>query len=401
CRAVLVAGFALSFPFLALYLNHERGISMGWIGVFVAVNMLGRALGQLWGGRLADAYGRKRVMVCALFGRGILIFGSAWLIFERAPLMPIVGSHILHSFVGSFFEPASMAWVSDIYKSHERSSAYSFLRVAANLGWAVGPALGGILASHSYAAAFLATSALTLLCGALLYGWLEETPPSAARTQAAGAHTPRLGAILADERLFRCCLHLALLSAAMAQIIVTFSVHCVRFVGLSEFQVGILFSINGLWVVCLQYWATQKLIKFRLTGLMGIGCLILAVGFGMISLAHTFGWLAAAVSVYTFGEILVAPSQTALVANMSPPHERGRYLGAAGLAQQVGGAAGPLLGGLALEALGPRWPGGLWVIAGAACLLSAWQFERFKAQLTPAEDGLGFPLPIRQGEETA
>ncbi|MBI4249259.1 MAG: hypothetical protein HY611_07130, partial [Elusimicrobia bacterium] len=47
CRAVLVAGFALSFPFLALYLNHERGISMGWIGVFVAVNMLGRALGQL------------------------------------------------------------------------------------------------------------------------------------------------------------------------------------------------------------------------------------------------------------------------------------------------------------------------------------------------------------------
>ena len=135
----------------------------------------------------------------------------------------------------------SPPWVSDIYKSHERSSAYSFLRVAANIGWAVGPALGGILASHSYAAAFLATSALTLLCGALLYGWLEETPPSAARTQAAGAHTPRLGAILADERVFRCCLHLALLSAAMAQIIVTFSVHCVRFVGLFRIPSGIAF----------------------------------------------------------------------------------------------------------------------------------------------------------------
>ena len=62
----------------------------------------------------------------------------------------------------------------------------------------------------------------------------------------------------------------------------------------------------------------------------------------------------------TIGELLVAPTATATVANLAPPNMHGRYMGFITLANGMGSSLAPLLGGGLNDFIGPRaiWLGG-------------------------------------------
>jgi MFS family permease len=71
-----------------------------------------------------------------------------------------------------------------------------------------------------------------------------------------------------------------------------------------------------------------------------------------------------AVTVWTIGEIIGAGLLAALVATMSPPHLRGRYMGVFGMSYGVSAFLAPGLGTQVLARLGE---GTLW----SGCLLLA------------------------------
>ena len=106
-EGILVAGYAISFPFLAVYLNTRRGVPMAWVGVFLSVSMLVASAAQFIGGEVSDAIGRRKVMVFSLALRSVLIAVIAWIVYSRAGVWAIFVFHPLAMFVGSFFHPAA------------------------------------------------------------------------------------------------------------------------------------------------------------------------------------------------------------------------------------------------------------------------------------------------------
>ena len=62
------------------------------------------------------------------------------------------------NFFGSLFEPASSAMVADMVEPSRRLEAYGLLRIGQNIGWTVGPLLGGLLAGRRDAYTYLPQS---------------------------------------------------------------------------------------------------------------------------------------------------------------------------------------------------------------------------------------------------
>jgi len=100
---------------------------------------------------------------------------------------------------------------------------------------------------------------------------------------------------------------------------------------------------------------------------MATGYVLVGSGYALYSFAHTIPALVCAMTVVTFGEIVTIPVSVAYIADLAPPHMRGRYMGAHGLVWAAALVIGPGLG-MKLFALGPAV---LWLSCGALGLLAA------------------------------
>ncbi len=386
-EGLMTAGYAVSFPFLAVYLSGHRGLPMPLVGVFLSGSMLVASLAQFVGGEVSDAIGRRKVMVYSLALRALLIAVIAWVIWSSAPVWAIFVFHPLGMFIGSFFHPAARSWVADFTPPAGRMKAYGFLRMGNNAGWALGPALGGLLAEGSYSLMFFATAAVFAVCTVIVSLSVRDVPGLARGRFTA----PGLGGAaqaLSNRAFLRFCVFGFTMSAVMSQLVVSSSLYSKTYLGLSEREIGLLFSVNGLMVVVFQYAVTRLLENFRITAGLAAGALAYALGYLSFGYAPSFFYAAAAIVVVTFGELAVSPGMQALGANMAPRAEKGRYLGIQGLFQQVGSSTGILIGSNAIGFLSPRFQQGPWFIVAALAVTSCLGFLSLGARLSPEQDGL-------------
>src|SRR5689334_3231959 len=132
-------------PFLTVYLT-GRGFSLGEAGFVMGVFGCGAILGGYLGGWLSDKFGFFRVQVTSLLLNGILFITLGFM----QELWQFALCIFLLSSLGDAFRPANAAAIAAYSSEENRTRCYSLNRLATNLGWAIGPAVGGILASYNY-----------------------------------------------------------------------------------------------------------------------------------------------------------------------------------------------------------------------------------------------------------
>jgi len=164
-RVLASTGFAIVIPFLSLYLHGERGVPMSLVGGIFFIAALTGAAGQVLGGELTDRLGRKIVLVGSQLTRAAAFVGLGAAVLLHAPLVWFAVLTSLSALAGRAFEPPSGAMVADISQGSARLESYAVLRVGGNLGWALGPAIGGFLAALSYPSLFLIAALMLLLSG--------------------------------------------------------------------------------------------------------------------------------------------------------------------------------------------------------------------------------------------
>ncbi len=398
----MAAGYAMSFPFLAVYLSSQRGMPLQWVGAFLAGSMLVASLAQYIGGEVSDAIGRRKVMVYSLALRALTIAVIAWAVYSRAPLWTIFVSHPVSMFIGSFFHPAARSWVADYTPPAGRMKAYGFLRVGTNAGWALGPALGGFLAAGSYTLMFFVTALVFAACTVIVSLTVKDLPGLAKGSFDSPGLSGAMAA-LADKAFLRFCIFTFTMAAVMSQLVVSSSLYSATYLGLSEMQIGLLFSVNGLLVVLLQYFVTRLLEARRITAGLAAGALAYGAGYLLFGYAPSFFFAAAAIVVVTLGELAVSPGLQALGANMAPRAQKGRYLGVQGVFQQVGSSAGILIGSNAIGLISPVFREGPWFIIAALAAVSCAGFLSLGSRLSREQDGLrpaqiSSPPPSRAAE---
>lgn len=360
-------GGALLFPFFSLYITKKFGVGMTQVGVLFGIYSITGLLSSLVGGALTDRMGRK----------GLLLF-SLVMSALSALLMGIVDQFILFVIVtvvvGLLADvgfPAQQAMIADLLPEKKRAEGFGILRVVANLAVTLGPMIGGLLAATSYLLLFVLDAAASLTTAGILFFTLRETKQPAQDGEQPESMAQTFGGyfkVLKDSA-FTWFLVASMLSVLVyMQMNTTLSVYLRDVHGVPEQGFGYILSLNAAMVVLFQFPITRWISKFRPMMIMVIGTLFYAVGFGMYGYVSLYIMFLFAMVIITIGEMLVSPVSQSIVARLAPEAMRGRYMAAYGFSWIIPSAIGPLLAGLVMDNLDPRW---VWYAAGLVGFVAA------------------------------
>ena len=339
-------GFAVAIPFISIYFSREIGLSLFQIGLFFGGLAIIRSAFQLIGGEFSDRVQRRSLLIYTQIIRGVAFLGMAYSILNNLGFFWVAFFLIINSIFGAIFHPAANAMVSDILPKGKRLDGYAITRSAGNLGWAVGPAIGGYMAAYSYGYLFIVAAVITTFSGIVFALFLKA--PNV--VQITDKFTFRdLLAIKDDKNLAIHSILIFILYLVVAQLIATFSVYAVEIIGLSEHQLGIIYTVNGLMVATLQLPITHLLQNRSFTFQLSIGAFIYAIGYGLIGLFSAFKYFLFAIVILTIGEMFMSPPSLALTSQLAPEGRMGRYMGIFSFFVSAGWSFGPMYGGFLLE----------------------------------------------------
>ncbi|MBA4493958.1 MDR family MFS transporter [Paenactinomyces guangxiensis] len=352
--------FMMLMPFFALYLK-EKVDSLVQVGVVMAVAPTVAVAGSVMGGRLADTCGRKPIMILSMLGNGIVMLG--FLFFDSFPAYMILSAGM--GFFNSLFHPAASAMVTDVTESENRTEAFGLLRMGHNIGAAIGPLIGATIVVLSKAVIFLSAAATLIIYSLIVLFFIRETLPAQKQPDSQkDDFSSSLKILLRDKVLALFVVTGIVISMGFSQtegmLPLHFDNEMSHIFGKNN-PFPYLMALNGALVVLFQFpisrWANAKPIgKMMLYGALLFGIGLLAIGWLPTLFGHwntnyiiVLSSLLLAYTVYTLGEMVMSPVQMTFVANIAPENLRGTYMGASGLQWIIGGAAGPVLGGLLLE----------------------------------------------------
>jgi DHA1 family multidrug resistance protein-like MFS transporter len=173
-QLIAISGFSVFMPFLPYYVQ-ELGITdvkrvAFWAGLLTSAQAVSMALvAPLWGS-LADRYGRKIMVVRAMFGGAVVIslMGFVNSVWQLVVLRAIQGT-----LTGTV--SAATTLVASSAPPQRRGFALGTLQMAFYLGGSVGPLIGGFIAdSMGYRPTFWVTAALLTAAGILVTTLVHE-----------------------------------------------------------------------------------------------------------------------------------------------------------------------------------------------------------------------------------
>jgi MFS family permease len=377
-RAVNTMGLSLAMTFLGIYVVETRGYPAWLYGVVAMTANLGQSLSNAWAGNLSDRIGRRPLITTSLFLRSVFIAALGTQVLLDAPLWTLALNMIVSSALRGCFEPVSYALVSDVVREDQRISAFGLQRMGTNLGWAIGPALGGVLTLvMSYGAVFYIAAA-AMIAAALVTMTVPD--PITRRSDAPtddGAVLASLGASMRDGTLRLLMLGTFLAALISTQMYATFSIYMTDTLHLAKADVGVLYTLNGIGVLCLQLPALAIVRRFGIATVLPWASLFDALGFALVGLATSFAGGAVAMLVITAAEVHFAPAHQTAIAQVADPARRGRTYGVVGFAQMAGVAIAPLIGGLLLDAIGAAHHLAMWALIAGIGILQAICFAAF------------------------
>jgi MFS family permease len=259
-----------------------------------------------------------------------------------------------------------LSLISQMVPAAQRKSAFALIRLAINLGMSVGPMLGAALAMWSFTAVFVVDGFTTLLAGVALLVFFRPRLLTENEVTPAGTLVPEQPATCAQFAVF---LGATLMVAVVfLQLDSTVPLYLVNHLGLPLAIYGLAFTVNTLIIVILELWVNAATAPWPPRCAMGLGALLIALGFsGMVAVSGVVTFLLCVV-VWTVGEMLLFPATGAYVAEISPARRRGTWMGLYTMSFNAGFAVAPVFGTLVLEEFGPD---ALWAGAGVLGVMAA------------------------------
>jgi len=347
------------WPFLMIYVSEKLTLSLSTVSTLITINAVVGLVASFIAGAVSDKLGRKLVMIISLAvnGIGYLFMSQAHTYLEFAIIMVLMGAS------NPLYQVGSDAMLADMIVPEKRIRAYAIIRMINNAGIAVGPAMGGFVASRSYTYAFLGAAIGMLTYSLLLVFRARETLDKAYQAEKE-TWIESLGGyrrVFRDHPYVVFALLVGIGLIAPSMLWTLFAVYTKQNFGLPENLYGWLPTTNALMCVFLQFPLTQVSRRFQPLPVIGVGMLIYALGVGSAALMSSFWGFWASMVLMTFGELTLIPTASKYIADLAPVDMRGRYMSFYWFAWGIARGAAPLIGGFLNDNISPRsiWIGGL------------------------------------------
>jgi MFS family permease len=371
-------GNGVVLPFLVIYFHDVRGFGLGTAGLAVAVASAAQLTAGIAVGPIIDRVGPRPTLAAGLvlqaIGYGLLpLVRTPW---QGFTVMVVEGAG------SACFWPSQSTLVSALTPATRRHAAFAQQRLTMNLGLGLGGLVGGLIAHvrdpHSFTVLFT-LDALTFIAYVFVLGLVRA--PVVQRDEAAAPAT--YAAVARDKTFVGLWTLNFLLVMAGYSLFVLLPQFARDHSHVSEREIGLVFAVNTATIVIVQLPLSRWIEGRRRMRALALMPLLWAVAWLLVD--ATGAWLeataafvafAVAAGIFGAGECFHGPAHQALVADIGPPHLRGRYFAVHSLSWGLAGTVGPAVGGFILAAA----PFALWPAAAAVCVVSAFgalALERF------------------------
>lgn len=368
-----VGGFVVIF--LTIYLTTVRHFSPSQAGLIMGLWAAGGAAGTMIGGVSADRLGRKVTLLCSqvLTAAALLVMAFVTSYWALALLGLLLG------LVAEAARPAFQAMMIDIVPEHDRLRAFTLNYWAINVGFAVAAVLAGVAAQADYHLIFIVDAATTLATFTLLLFTVPETRSPIAASPGSAAKPGGLRDVFADRTFILYAALNILVAFVFLQHLTTLPI-AMSMDGISSRTYGSVIALNGVLIVLGQLFIPKLVRGLNRSRMLAVAAVVMGAGFGLTAFADTPVFYAVTVLVWTLGEMINAPANSTLLADLSPAALRGRYQGVFSLSWSIAGFGAPIVGGFVQEHAGNSalWLScaGIGVIVAVAQVLSGPARER-------------------------
>ena len=315
---------AMVIPFLSLYLVNDKGFTLPQVGWIMTSFGIGSLTGTWIGGKLTDSIGFYKVIVFSLFFGGI---GFVLLQFIETFYGFCIGIFLL-ILVADSYRPAIFV-AADTYSDPETvTRSITLIRLAINLGFSIGPVIGGIIiATISYSSLFWIDGVTCIIAAAGLFFWLK---PKKSKEDKEKIIAVKEGVPPYLYGLFMLFFFIMVTNGtAFVQYFSVMPLYYEKAHFLTEDLIGWLFFLNGAVIVVFEMpligWLERKQMSKTMATFWGIA--LLALSFIVLNLTSWSGILIVAMLLMTFGEMIGSPFSNALALQMAPKGRKGSYMG--------------------------------------------------------------------------
>ena len=279
----------------------------------------------------------------------------------------------------TLIRPTLSTVVTDLAERDKLTKAYGLLKAGINVGWALGPAIGGYFLTIVTYEWLFGLATLTALIPLLITAFLlHESLENSDEKDIIGIKN--IGKVVKNSNFMMYIIITFLLLIGFGQMVSTLSVYSVDFAGFTTAQYGSLLTLNGIIVVLLQYpmaSITSNRPKYKV---LITGSLLVFAGLITFSWVGSYTLAVLAMVMLSFGEITFSPIALSVVSDIAPKRQRGLYMGTFSLSETLGHATGPFVGGILMDIF-PKDPifiwGGLGAFALAAAIGFLWWGKKF------------------------
>lgn len=356
-------------PFMTLYCNH-RGYTETQGGFAVAVYGIGSLFGALIGGRLSDKIGFYYLQFASLFFGGIMFI----ILGQMNSYATICICIFFTSFINEAFRPANSSAIAHYSTPQNRTQSFSLNRLAINLGWGVGSAVAGILASVSYTLLFWVDGITNIIAAIVLILILPKVT-LVQQHKESNITSIKSKSPYTDKTFLIFISFMLLFAFCFFQLFTTVPLFFKQGLKLNEFWIGIIMAMNGVLIALFE-----MVIVFRLEGtmpylkLMKYGTLLMAIAYFMLNipLANGFIIAVAAMLMITVAEMIAMPFMNTWYIGRTNAANRGRYAALYTMAWSSAQVTGSLTGTLIVHEMSYFT---LWWLIGTLCIITAWGFN--------------------------
>lgn len=308
-------------PFLSLYLIEDLKFTLKDVGWIMSAFGLGSVAGSWLGGKLTDKIGYYKVMVRSLLLTGILFVALQFL----NTFVTLCIGIFLVMLVADMFRPAMFVALSAYSKPENKTRSVTLIRLAINLGFSAGPAVGGlIITKMSYSGLFWVDGITCILATLVLF--LVLNPKKAKIQDNIIVKNP--DSAYKDKSFLIFLVAMFLFGFIFLQYFSTMPIYYREKHVLSELQIGLLLGANGFFIFLLEMplikWLENS--KYTKTGLMLFGVALTALSFIVLNLTTWTGILIIGMFLMTVGEMIAFPFSNAFAMQRAKKGNQGEYM---------------------------------------------------------------------------
>ena len=322
------------------FLGGRMTSAADWNGWFALVFALMQFFFSPLLGVLSDQFGRRPVILLSNLGLGL-----DYVVMALAPTIGWLFLGRIISGITTSSIPTAMAYITDVTPKEKRAGAFGMIGIAFGIGFAFGPAIGGLLSNFNPRLAFWAAGALSLVNWLWGYFFVPESLPRDRRKEFALSRANPVGSLTllrSHHELWRLAT-IQFLAYVAHNVFSVWALYAIFRYNWDQLTIGISLMVVGVCTAVISGGLTGRMVKrFGEKRTLYIGQFFGSAGMFLAGLARTGAMLFASIPIISLWNISMPAAQSMMTHRVNE-REQGELQGALQSMRSITFIIGPVL----------------------------------------------------------